>query len=194
MVSVAVPSYPYAEGELLEQRHNYFYSAFSGGAFLDAWRASRQAARTMALQSRPGAVAQTDAAASATETALRALLAAFDDDGRNAQAWRTLDRYVHRFEVSKRVHAAYDVNLKPIDVEAYRDLGLYVRFAEVLACAARHTRRLSYLSALLKCMDILSAYAGRLAPALGARFAALVIAEAELVAHLQAVLEEGAAC
>lgn len=193
MVTEMDVTYPYADGDLLQHRHNYFYSAYLGPAFLDAWRASREAAAAIAMQGGD----KTDTAGetpSPTEETLRKLLSAFDLGEPDAQAWQVLDRHVHRFEVSKRIHAAYDSNYKPIDTEAYRNLGLYILFAEALVGAARISRRLSYLSALLKCMDILGAYAARLSAPQAVRFAVLVAAEKRLVRDLELALEEGEAC
>ena len=33
--------YPYASGDLLEDRHTYFYSEYAGRPFLDSWRTQR---------------------------------------------------------------------------------------------------------------------------------------------------------
>lgn len=193
MVSEVAVTYPYADGNLLDRRHNYFYSAYLGPAFLDAWRESRQAAAAIAMQANADAHTNADAP-SPTEQTLRSLLCAFHRGQPDAPAWHALDRHIQRFEVSKRIHAAYHPDYKPIDPEAYRDLGLYILFAEVLVCAAGTSHRLSYLSALLKCMDIVAAYAGRLSAAQSARFAALVDAEQHLVRDLEVALGEGAAC
>lgn len=184
--------YPYAEGDLLEQRHDYFYSAFHGAPFLDAWRASRQKATRTAPASTADAGSLDVELSNSTGMMLDRLFEVFAHGSPESEHWRSLDRLVHRFEVSKRIHAAYGTDCKPLDMADYRDLRLYVAFAEVLARAASTSRRLSYLSALLKCMDILCAYV----PCLGApwqpRFLALIASEERLVRALErAVQAEG---
>ena len=63
----------------------------------------------------------------------------------------------------------------------YRDLALYVEFALVLAAAARHSPALSYLNALLKCMDTLSALAHAVPAGHCAHAARLIDVERALV-------------
>lgn len=204
--------YPYAEGDLLEQRHSYFYSAFRGPEFLDAWQASRRRAavvaqeeggatctsETMESPRAEGEMADSQAGhrleASPTGCLLATLLDAFTRGRPDVTDWSALDRLVHRFEVSKRIHDAYGADNKPIDSSAYHDLRLYVDFADVLACAARASARLSYLNALLKCMDTLSAYAARLPVSCRSRYAELVSVEAQLVRKLANSLEARGAC
>lgn len=193
MVNPAGVEYPYAEGDLLERRHDYFYSAFHGCAFLAAWRAARAAAVSSAMGSTcpPGARPATE---SPIARLLSELQEAFEHGDPSPAAWSLLDRLVHRFEVSKRVHGTYDSAFKPVDIEDYRDLSRYVAFAELLAQVAARAERLSYLSALLKCMDILCAYAERLPDGFAGRFARLVAAEDALVRAVQERAGEAAAC
>ncbi|ANN69079.1 hypothetical protein [Bordetella bronchialis] len=167
--------YQYASGDLLEERNTYFYSGFQGEAFLDAWRSQRDA--FLALAQRQGGGSRTPAAITPTETLLdkleRALVAGETDGARLAE----LDRLVQRFEVTKRVHAEYNENWRPVDTDDYRALGPYVRLGEVLELAYGKVRRLQYLNALLKCLDTLTALHEKLDDAQMERVRILVRAE-----------------
>jgi hypothetical protein len=110
-----------------------------------------------------------------------------DDEVRRVRPW--LELLVQRFEVTKRVHNAYGPDRRAVNKEEYRDLGLYVRFAEVLEAAYRRTGMLPCLNALLKCLDTLCAGRRELPAACGARVARLVLAERELVAELAGRVE-----
>ncbi|MCW5619889.1 MAG: hypothetical protein KIS79_02115 [Burkholderiales bacterium] len=148
-------TYEYASGDLLEQRQTYAFSTYAGADFLHAWRASRDAARAL-WQAR---AAGDEQAAGPTAQLLRQLQSNLEQGDLQAARDLGLDRLVQRFEVSKRIHYAYDPDWRPLEDAGYRDLVLYVEFALVLVAAARHSSALSYLNALLKCMDTLSALA-----------------------------------
>ncbi|HZP87698.1 MAG TPA: hypothetical protein VFB54_12850 [Burkholderiales bacterium] len=177
-------SYPYAHGDLLEQRHHYFYSSFQGPGFLTAWERSRAAVREK-LRARSGMIAQRYAqVASPTLAMISALRKELAAGALSHDAQISLDKLVQRFEVSKRLHRAYDEHFKPLDASDYRDLDLYVEFAALLVAAADTRPALSYLNALLKCMDILSAAADSVPVAQCAVLVQLLDDERRLVALL----------
>lgn len=150
--------YPYSEGDLLVDRNTYFYSAFHGAAFLDAWQTQRDAVTSGAPRAaRIRAPAGTASAAMIKE--IRASLEAGDDG-----ALSRLDRLVQRFEVTKRIHDAYGPNWRAEDPGAFGYLPGYLNFAETLAAAYERTGVLTYLNALLKCGDTLSSLSRRLGP------------------------------
>ena len=68
-----------------------------------------------------------------------------------------MDRLVQRFEVSKRLHGEYDAQWRPVNASDYRPVERYLRFAEVLDLAYGYSGRLTYLNALLKVVDTLTA-------------------------------------
>lgn len=177
-------SYPYGEGDLLSQPHTYFYSAFGGRAFLDAWRAQRLALAAWfdasATSPQPGSV-DTDEACR-----LFAATATDFDRGQRDDALPVVARLVQRFEVSKRVYGSYDLAMRPVDREDYRVLPRYVVFGELLERAYRASRYLPCLNALLKLNDILAAH--RDAVPTGWRSTAARLQRAELQ-HVTALAE-----
>lgn len=151
-------NYPYADGDLLEQRNTYFYSRYEGPAFLAAW--CRQRAGVAAL---PAADAPEAATGSRpTDRLLDALRGALSARPADAGERPTLDRLVQRFEVSKRLHGEYSADWRPVDPADYHTLERYLCFGEVLDLAWTVWAALPYLNALLKCLDTLTALAGRL--------------------------------
>ncbi|ANN74227.1 hypothetical protein [Bordetella bronchialis] len=167
--------YQYASGDLLEERNTYFYSSFQGQAFLDAWHGQRDA--FLALAPRQGGESRATAAITPTEMLLDRLHSALVAGEAGGARLAELDRLVQRFEVTKRVHAQYNENWRPVDTDDYRALGPYVRLGEVLELAYGKVRRLQYLNALLKCLDTLTALHERLDDAQMERVRILVRAE-----------------
>lgn len=172
-------AYPYSRGDLLEQRNTYFYSTFGGEAFLSAWRAERESA----LGDLPAAMPAPEAGEgqAPTDRLLERLYRAFFEGRQGRDEERLLDRLIQRFEVSKRVHAEYNDEFRPSDPEDYRDLGRYLRFAEVLDAAFGLAGGLPRLNAMLKCLDTLTALRDRLEADAAGRLARLIGREREHV-------------
>lgn len=167
--------YPYASGDLLEQRNTYFYAPFGGAAFLDAWRRQRAGA-LRAMSALPAA------ATGAREPGPGGVDALLEDIHRSLTATRippgepmpALNRLVQRFEVSKRLHGEYDANWRPTDAADYRYMERYIRFAEILDLAHERTGALPYLNALLKIVDTLASQREALSAAQRARLACVI--------------------
>lgn len=180
--------YPYARGNLLAERNNYFYSEFCGPDFLQAWKRDRDL--TLARLPAPsGGVPEPALAGDPfhagifdTQRALTYLVQLFPEDP--APFW--LERFLQRFEVTKRIHGSYNLAMQPVDSGAWRDLGLYVLFAETMETAHARTGDVRFLNALLKCLDILCALSAELEAALGRRVAHLILREREYVTQLAA--------
>ena len=153
-------SYPYASGDLLEERNTYFYSAYQGTAFLEAWRQQRADA-LREMSGNPSTATPAEAASAPLVRATDILLECIHQqlmagEGTFARI-PALDRLVQRFEVSKRLHGEYDEKWRPVDSADYRLMERYVRFAEILERAHRFSGELPYLNALLKIVDTLTA-------------------------------------
>lgn len=174
--------YPYARGDLLELRNTYFYAPFGGEAFLAAWRAERQSVLENLPQASPAPAV--DEGGASTDRLLERLYSAYSAGRQGREETRLLDRLIQRFEVSKRVHSEYNEAFRPVDPEDYRDLGRYVRFAEVLDAAFVQTGGLPCLNAMLKCLDTLTAMRGRLGSAAAGRLARLIERERQHVDSL----------
>ena len=153
------PSYPYASGDLLEHRNTYFYSAYEGRAFLDAWRQQRADALHEMPDTLPAATTAESAVSPLrpTDILLETIYLDLNATSSPLKPIPLLDRLVQRFEVSKRLHGEYDEDWRPVDSTDYRSLERYVRFAEILDLAHQHTKGLTYLNALLKIVDTLTA-------------------------------------
>ena len=95
-----------------------------------------------------------------------------------------LETIMQRFEVSKRVHDAYDEALRPIDRSRFSNLDRYVRLAEILEVAYARTGDVRFLNTLLKINDTLCAARAALEEDLGARLARLLDLESVHVADL----------
>ena len=153
--------YPYASGNLLDDRNTYFYSAYGGIRFLHAWASDRDDSFTTPALPPPAEKAtEVPAAGSRIETAIlfECLLNAMANDATpNALTIEWLSKLVKKFEVTKRIHHAYDENFKAINRENHRDLALYLRLAEVFEKAFSITSALPYLNALLKTLDTMCA-------------------------------------
>ncbi|MGE5548198.1 MAG: hypothetical protein ACM33T_14930 [Solirubrobacterales bacterium] len=149
-------TYDYATGNLLEDRNTYFYSRYGGAAFLAAWRAQRDEA------ARPAAAAadgndDDPAVLGPTDRLLAEIRAGLGHDGAASARLADLDKLVQRFEVTKRLHAAYNERWRAVDPADFAGLDRYVCFGETLVLAYSVTRGLQYLNALLKCLDTVTA-------------------------------------
>ena len=167
--------YEYALGDLLQDRRTYFYSPFQGPAFLEAWRAQRDGVRC-GLEAKGSEGDQTP-----TGLLLEDLRTSLTAQGDIQGALDHLDHLLQRFEVTKRVHDAYDNNWRARDAEAYRTLELYISLAELLAEGHRKTGFLTYLNGLLKICDTLTSLGAQLSRDGRQRLRALLRDEAEFV-------------
>ena len=184
-------TYPYAAGDLLENRNTYFYSAYEGRAFLDAWRRQRAAALRELSIDQPGAAtaeAGPPAATRATDILLESIHHDLIANHARFGRYALLDRLVQRFEVSKRLHGEYNENWRPVDTADYRSLERYVRFAEILDLAYQAAGALPHLNALLKIVDTLTAMRTELNARQQARLRRVIIDEREHVDRLAARL------
>ncbi len=180
--------YPYATGDLLDDRHNYFYTPYEGLTFLKAWEEDRN--RVLASLPAPQPAPRTNGCPefregdridtiSLLEFLCHKLESSAQEIPDSVRPW--LDRLLQRFEVNKRLHDEYDSHFHPNDRNAFRRLDLYLRFAEVMAAAHHRTSKLTYLNVLLKCLDTLSALRDRLDKAGQARLAHLILEERRFV-------------
>lgn len=185
---MSIPPYPYSQGERLEERNTYFYSAYHGQAFFAAWRASRQQALIGLPDARPWPantpVAALDGQAGYhTQQVLDLLLNADLSQPVNR---RLAEHLLQRFEVSKRLYRSYTPQFKAVIDSGYDDLALYVEFAALCLAMQTQADALPFLNGLLKSIDTLIAVQQRLAPELGSHLAWLIAGEASWVERLAA--------
>ena len=182
------PTYPYAEGKLLEKPNTYFYTPFQGTDFIQAWLASRKRvldACVASLKEEP-AITERQGETPAVGTlkflldTLEALRSGHFDAGHSG----SLDLLLRNFEAKKKLFEDYQPGFQSRGRQDCFNLQLYLAFAEVLDTAYTQTHRIQYLNGLIKAIDILCAYADGLATACKVRLAALLTAEAGHAAHL----------
>jgi methionyl-tRNA formyltransferase len=178
------PAYPYAQGDLLERRHTYFYSPYGGRDFVAAWSRSRTSAARELAEARGGHPEGSGGSAAACELFGRLRRALRHGDEKQEDVAGQIARLVQRFEVSKRVYSSYDAGLRPRNAADYRALAPYVEFAELLEATYQARQQIQALNALLKCLDILVAHRAQLEPALRERVVRLIEREAEHVAAI----------
>jgi hypothetical protein len=159
--------YPFADGDRFKERNTYFYTPYGGNEFLVAWQDDRSAVlavlpdpsepkvgRTVEIPE-PGPV-ETLSLLNAVHGALKSA------DTNNTALKEWLAKLVQKFEVTKRIHRAYNSNFKAINPVEHRDHRLYVLLAGVFELAYEQFGDLRYLNAFLKCLDTLCSVADQL--------------------------------
>lgn len=162
----------------------YFYTAFQGPAFLEAWARSRQEALAALPEPAPEAPPpdpHPSGTARFLETAFREALAA---PGERTPLPFHAEALLRKFEVGKRVYDQYDDDLRPVSRDAFRTHAYYVRAGEVFEAALARTGDLRALNVLLKCLDTLTAHRRELPADLAGRVARLIARERQLVSAL----------
>lgn len=150
--------YPYAQGDLLNRPNTYFYSPFHGKAFVTAWLHSRE--KCLHFCRETGGVEQhpSDARPAGTEHFLRRIFLNLQSGDLTADDKVALNSLLRNFEAKKRIFEDYESGFRSAGRTDFKDLSLYVDFAEVLNAVYAVTQRPQYLNALIKCLDILCAY------------------------------------
>lgn len=182
--------YPYARGDLLHERNTYYYTPYHGRQFLGTWRAARN--DVLANLPAPAAAAPPAHAAAVsagvahgdTRVLLECALAA-----RDKKACALLEKFVKKFEITKRIHESYDADFRAVNGSAFLRVDLYVRAAELFEVGFCETGDLRYLNVLLKCLDTLSVVTDDLKQDDQARLARLIQREREHVETLMRLLK-----
>ena len=184
-------SYPYADGDRLDERNTYFYTPVSGRPFLDAWIAQRDgvlASLPPPAPDIPDGVAPVPPSADGnqhTRTLLEFVIQQLLNGAAEAAETKIwLDRLVAKFEVTKRIHPDYDAEFRALEPDHYRDLSLYVKLARIFELAYAATQNIVYLNALLKVIDTLSSVKAQLPNDLRATLAWLIVREKQHVIAL----------
>lgn len=180
--------YGYARGDLLGQPNTYFYSAFQGKGFIDAWERSRAECLKNCLSaiSFEGDIVKAgfEETFSPTGIYLDELKAFFSAADIPSEERKNLDAILRNFEAKKRIYQDYNPGFTSKDRSDYREIGLYVSFAELMVLSYEKWQELPYLNALIKCMDILCAHCADLQDSEKIRMCSLIDAEAKCVGQL----------
>ena len=156
-------SYPYATGDLIEMPNTYFYSEYSGRAFVTAWRDDRNKILSKLPEAVPPLPPQPADLVSRLGADLLERALAGDAQIREA--------FVKRFEIHKRIHNGYNDAFRALDRVARWSLPLYFRAADLFAAAYRDSATLRHLNVYLKCLDTLCSLSDGLDSGLLARLA-----------------------
>lgn len=97
---------------------------------------------------------------------------------------RMLLLLLKRFEVTKRIYLRYKPDLRPVDSSEFRDLSLYLRWAEILGLAYEKFGHLFYLNAFIKVLDTLVSVKDDILAEGHGRFARCIMLEVEVVENL----------
>jgi len=187
-------SYSYSEGNLLEDRNTYFYTNMCGEDFFKLFDDARAKSIPGAIEPSAIEVPETEPPhPGQTETQTAGILdwLVFHWTAGNARGdiRDFTGMMVRRFEISKRIHAAYDINQKPLNRDDYEDYCLYLRTAEMFVLAFKESGTIQYLNALLKIMDTITSFVGRLDQAGAQRHADLVRYEKAFVEELRSTCQ-----
>jgi hypothetical protein len=147
MSDMSVSTYSYARDDLLDNRNTYFYTEYQGAGFIKNWRASR----LKVLNILPPTIAPMPAGAFDPNSPLTRNLIEQAIAGNEILA----EKFIAKFEITKRIHGAYDEKFKALDREDHKDLDLYLRAADLfveLYCSGKSSR---LLNVYLKCLDTL---------------------------------------
>ena len=173
--------YPYSEGDKLECKNTYFYTSYFGKPFLDAWKSDRNKAiagmEPVLVIPSPEPVPENDFSGHGV---LERILKKIENPEESAM----LLLLIKRFEVTKRVYLHYDSDLRPIDSSEFRELSLYLRFAEILGLAYEKFGHLFYLNAFIKVLDTLISVKDDILAEGQGRFARCIMQEMEVVEKL----------
>jgi len=161
---------------LIDEPNTYFYTAFSGSAFIDAWRDNRRSVR----QKLPAPI-QPPATKKVTPTSrfsVDLLEKAVSGD------LKLRESFVGKFEITKRIHEQYDENFKAVDKAKRKNLSLYLRAADLFEMSYDSTQSLRYFNVYLKCLDTICAHVDDLDDELSARLAWHINRELNHFAHI----------
>lgn len=173
--------YPYSEGDKLESKNTYFYTAYSGKPFLDAWKSDRSKA-IAGMES--ALVIPASEPVPENDFSGYGVLERILKQIESSEESRTLLLLIKRFEVTKRIYLRYKPDLRPVDSSEFRDLSLYLRWAEILGLAYEKFGHLFYLNAFIKVLDTLISVKEDILTEGHGRFARCIMLEVEVVENL----------
>lgn len=171
--------YPFTSGDALATKNRYDYFPFGGEAFLDAWSAARAATRTACAAAPTGHRART---ASTTPTHRLVANISFADYPNTPPA--QLSMLIQRFEITGRLHAAYNAQWRAINKTDFHHLDDYLLFGEQLCLAWDYYHRLDFVNALLKLLDTLSTQVAHLDRTQRERCIGLIDRESRILAEV----------
>lgn len=162
-------------------KNTYFYTAYSGKPFLDAWKSDRSKA---IAGIEPDLVIPSSEPVSENDFSGYGVLERILKQVESSEESRMLLLLLKRFEVTKRIYLHYKPDLRPFDSNEFRDLSLYLRWAEILGLAYEKFGHLFYLNAFIKVLDTLISVKEDILAEGHGRFARCIMLEVEVVENL----------
>lgn len=186
--------YKYAKGDLLSSPNTYFYTAYQGREFIESWKSSRSATvkgiePLQVLVESGHIIPLSDVLKRSVIETVVLLDSLYADickheSGISSEAGLLVNTFLKKFEVSKRVYRFYDGDFKAVNKQAYSDLPLYLRLAEIFEKAYVRLGNIQYLNVLLKIVDTLCSFSDLLREAEKSRLALLIEQEFKHIKEL----------
>lgn len=165
----------------MENKNTYFYTAYSGESFLVAWKSDRKKAIS---GMEPASAIPASEPVPENDFSGYGVLERILKQIESSEESRTLLLLIKRFEVTKRIYLRYKPDLRPVDSSEFRDLSLYLRWAEILGLAYEKFGHLFYLNAFIKVLDTLISVKEDILTEGHGRFARCIMLEVEVVENL----------
>ena len=155
-IKVNMDAYKYVTNNNLEQRQNYMYSEYGGEDFLVLYKKNRESYLKYCLID--DNLGGTDHITIIELHEVKKLIA----NGFMGKAKDSLDNYIKKFEVSKRLYTEYNYDWKIKEDSEYEEIDPYLLLSECCLLAYKDSGCLKYYSCLLKLNDTLISVQNRM--------------------------------
>ncbi len=160
--------YKYITDDNLINKQNYMYSDFGGAEFLKAYANSREEF----IKDKDKFVGRFHD----TRKELGLIISSLQE-GDHGPVMESLNSYVKRYEVTKRLYTEYDESWKPTVNSSFEEMDVYLALARGCLLTYRLTKCTKYLSCLLKVTDTLLSVRERLTYGQSADLADITVCE-----------------
>ena len=186
-------TYKYICNDPLAEKINYEYSPYLGQLFIDQWKNYRDKFRLNNQNSILGIDTeyknQLDIHSEkiVTKDLIYFIKSKFDNDNKDSEDIKESTNWlIKRFELTKRIYTNYEKTERGgKGTGEFRDLSLYLDFAELLIKAYKSYSHLPSLNSLIKCLDIVMCYENLLNKNEKLRLSNIIKIESELFNNLR---------
>ena len=148
--------YDYTRNDILRYPNKYAYTPYLGNDFITAWLQNRESLLAHSELRTACDVVFEHCSSYPTGRQLRQIFGKLKEgEGADQEVLEEVYRFVKRFEITRRIHAEYNHQMKPVDRMSYQHLELYLAFSTVVSEAYLLFGQLQLLNAILKCNDII---------------------------------------
>lgn len=146
-------AYKYVTENNLYEIQNYMYSEYGGVDFIKEYLDSRQ--NYLECQIEVDGIQNKEEKNNVVREELRGILEKLKSFKCDKEVICSLDTYIKRFEVRKRIYTEYGRDKKPLADAEFEDYEIYLLFADCLLSVCQKRECLKYFSCLLKVDDTL---------------------------------------